>query len=626
MYFIPYHARDPFYKSKFGAVQTEESFRLRLLLPRSFCATGAHFLLTKDGEKTVDYNMYWAGMHGDDKEIWDLELAVAEPGLYFYHFDYDSSWGRGSVFDAGDGVGAVAAGQGAQRSWQLTVYDKSFQTPDWLKGGLIYQIFPDRFFASGKPKKNVPADRILRTDTENDPYWRPDADGQVRNNDYFGGDLAGITEKLPYLAALGVTCIYLNPIFEAHSNHRYNTADYNKIDPLLGDMADFKTLCRQAEKQGIRIVLDGVFSHTGDDSLYFNRQNRYPTQGAYNTKTSPYYPWYTFSQYPDKYKSWWGFETLPEVNEESPAYLDFITGKDGVVRRWLRAGAAGWRLDVADELPDVFLDALTHAAKAEKPDALVLGEVWEDATTKWAYGVRRRYLLGGQLDSVMNYPFAEAILQFARSGVAERFQSAVNDILEHYPKPALDVLMNHIGTHDTARAITEIMGESARFRDREWQAQQRLSEADYQKGVTLLMLAAVLQYTLPGVPSLYYGDEAGMQGYKDPFNRGCYPWGHENKALLAFYQKLGALRRQLVCLRDGSLHFVSAMLSCVAYTRESAAGAILIIANRNEHDITYNLPERWQFCRELLQGSAVTSFVHVPAMGCVILCDVPEQP
>lgn len=619
MAFVPFHSRDLFFKSVFGAVKTDEFVKFRLLLPRSFCVSGAYFLLAKDGEQTTEYPMYWAGMHGDEQEIWDIEISVAEKGLYFYHFDYDGAWGRGSVCLVGDGAGAVANANSPREEWQLTVYDKNYQTPDWLKGGLIYQIFPDRFYNSGAPKENVPADRILRSDTENQPYFRPDGEGVVRNNDYFGGDLRGIEEKLPYLESLGVTCIYLNPIFEAHSNHRYNTADYSKIDSLLGTQTDFESLCAEAQKRGIRIILDGVFSHTGDDSLYFNRENRYPTLGAYNSAASPYYTWYSFYDYPNGYKSWWGFETLPEVDEESPAYLEFITGENGIVRKWLRAGAAGWRLDVADELPDVFIDALARAAKAEKEDALVLGEVWEDATTKWAYGVRRRYLLGGQLDSVMNYPFANAILSFARDGIAEQFCTSVMQIVENYPKPALDVMMNHIGTHDTERAITKIAGESAEYRDREWQSAKALTDAEYKRGEALLKLAAVLQYTLPGVPSVYYGDEAGLQGYKDPFNRGCYPWERENQALLAFYRQLGGLRRGLPCLKDGTIAFLSSVLGCTAFVRENGTEAILVIANRNEQEIAYNLPDAWQFTSEILHENPVTSFVHVPAMGCVIL-------
>lgn len=615
---IPYFPTDRFYKDVPGAVETDRTFRLRLVLPRAFGASAAYLYLYGDGETAAPRSMYWAGMYGDDHEIWDISLSVGEPGLYFYHFQYDSAWGRGGVYHNGDGVGELLSA-GAKQAWQLTVYDKAFRTPDWLKGGLMYQIFPDRFYNSGAPKQNVPDDRILRTDTQNPPYWQPDETGEVRNNDYFGGDLPGICEKLPYLESLGVTCLYLNPIFEAHANHRYNTADYEKIDPLLGTEADFKKLCRAAQKHGIRVVLDGVFSHTGSDSRYFNREGRYDTVGAYNAKESPYFSWYSFTQYPEQYKSWWGFETLPEVNETDPAYLAFITGENGVVRRWLRAGAAGWRLDVADELPDEFLDALRRAAKAEKPDALVLGEVWEDATTKWAYGARRHYLLGGQLDSVMNYPFANAVLEFARGGDAEGFYRAVSPILEHYPKPVLDVLMNHIGTHDTERAITYLAGERARFHDRAWQAAQKLSDEAYQKGKRLLKLAAVLQYTLPGVPCLYYGDEAGMQGYKDPFNRGYYPWGGEDEDLLAFYRRLGALRRALPELGEGTMDFVSHVLGCVAYARRSPSGALLVIANRNEHDIVYNLREEWHFARERLHDAPVTSCVRVGAMDCVVL-------
>ena len=436
-------------------------------------------MLRRDDGDFCEHKMCWAGMNGDDKEIWDIELSVPECGLYWYHFDYDSSWGRGSVYNIGDGKGDVWNGRNSRLQWQLTVYDKNYKTPSWLKGGIMYQIFPDRFFRSGEKKENVPSDRILRDDFDGEPNWRPNEKGEVLNNDYFGGDLRGITEKLSYLFELGVTCIYLNPIFEAHSNHRYNTADYMKTDPLLGTEEDFKKLCESAGRVGIKIILDGVFSHTGDDSRYFNRYSRYDTVGAYNSKSSPYFKWYKFDRYPDEYKSWWGFKTLPEVTEECPDYDEFICGKNGVIRKWLRLGASGWRLDVADELPDCFIDDLRVAVKTEKPDGILLGEVWEDATTKFSYGTRRRYLLGVQLDSVMNYPFAEAVTDFARNGVAESFESSVMTIIENYPKEALDVLMNHIGTHDTERAITKIAGEKSDYRDRQWQSEHFLSEEEY---------------------------------------------------------------------------------------------------------------------------------------------------
>ncbi len=294
----------------------------------------------------------------------------------------------------------------------------------------------------------------------------------------------------------------------------------------------------------IQVLIDGVFSHTGSDSVYFNREGRYESAGAYNSPESPYYPWYNFQNWPDQYESWWGFDTLPNVNETDESYNAFINGEDGIVRRWLRAGASGWRLDVADELPDLFIDKLSAAAKAEDSEALVLGEVWEDASNKAAYGVRRRYLLGGQLDSVMNYPFRDAIFAFLLGGDPKAFAEAVENIVENYPPQCLRLLMNHIGTHDTERALTVLGGEPAGSRGREWQSGQTLNQRQRETGVARLKLAAMLQYLLPGVPCLYYGDEAGLEGYRDPFNRACYPWGREDKELLDWYRALGAMRAE----------------------------------------------------------------------------------
>ncbi|MEG1835351.1 MAG: glycoside hydrolase family 13 protein [Oscillospiraceae bacterium] len=619
MDFIAFNSRNKFYKSKFGAVAESENFKLRLILPRSFCTQGAFFMLKKDNEEFIEYPMYWAGMNGDDKEIWDIEMSIHSEGLYFYHFDYTSAFGRASVFNSGSGIGNISSSKDVKNDFQITVYSNDFKTPEWLKGGIIYQIFPDRFFNSKTPKKDVPKDRVLRSDTENQPYWKPDENGKVLNNDYFCGDLKGIEQKLSYLYEMSVSCIYLNPIFEAHSNHRYNTADYMNIDPLLGTNDDFKQLCASAKRIGIRIILDGVFSHTGDDSRYFNKYKRYETVGAYNSKSSKYYSWYSFLKYPNKYKSWWGFETLPEVNETSPEYMDFISGENGVIKKWLSLGASGWRLDVADELPDEFIDALRKSIKEQDENALLLGEVWEDATTKFAYGNRRRYLLGEQLDSVMNYPFANAVLDFARIGDAESFMNSVCEIIENYPKPALDVMMNHIGTHDTQRAITYIAGESCEYRDREWQSKKHLSNIAYKKGVKLLKLAATIQYMLPGVPSVYYGDEVGMQGYKDPFNRSFYPWGKENRELLDYYIKLGKIRRSNDVLKKGEFYPVSAALSCIAFERYDDKNSLLIIANKNEEAINYVLPVQWQYSKEILYSIPVYESINVPAFSCVIL-------
>lgn len=618
MGFIPYNSRDLFFKNKFGSIEAGEEIHLRLVLPRSFCCSGASLLLRRDDGAYEEHSMLWAGMCGDDAEIWDIHTAIETEGLYWYHFDYFSSYGRSSILQTQDGIGNFSGNYFARKDWQLTVAEKDFTTPDWLKGGIIYQIFPDRFYNSGSKKECVPTDRVMRSDWCAEPEWRPTAEGKVLNNDFFGGDLKGIEEKLPYLKDLGVSCIYLNPIFESHSNHRYDTADYSKIDSCLGTEKDFKNLCKSAKKLGIHIILDGVFSHTGDDSVYFNKKGRYSTLGAYNSPESPYYKWYKFTNYPNKYQSWWGFETLPEVIEEGEEYRNFINGKGGIIEKWLNAGADGFRLDVADELPDIFIDELRARLKETKPDALLMGEVWEDATTKHSYGSRRRYLLGSQFDSVMNYPFANAIIDFCRNGKAEYFMSTIMQIVENYPKQCLDVMMNHIGTHDTERAITKIAGESCEYRDRTWQSCHSLGDK-YQMGVQLLKCAVALQFTLPGVPSIYYGDEAGMEGYKDPFNRGCYPWGNENEELLDFYKTMGRIRRENSVFQKGWFSPVSSMLGCVAYRRHNEYGDIMVIVNRNEHAISYRLPDYFSNPTALYGNNPENNEVYIDGCSFVIL-------
>ena len=612
-----FNSYDPYFKQPFGALRAGQTVRLTLCIPEELGYVDPHLVLQKEGkyDVPVHYRMKFDGQTPQQNHF-SVELPLNDPGLYFYYFDLYTDFRR--IYRGPDNCGVVSWQEGEK--WQITVYDAGFQTPECIKGKVFYQIFPDRF-CEGIENKPMPfPDRLYQADKHAEPFWQPNETGGHLNEDYFGGDLEGIRIKLPYLREMGVDYLYLNPIFEAHSNHRYNTADYLNVDPLLGTNEEFEVLCREAAKYGIGIVLDGVFSHTGSDSRYFNREGRYGDGGAYRDPSSPYRSWYDFDpKYKGGYRSWWGFETLPEVNEETPSYVEFITGEGGVIDTWLRRGAAGFRLDVADELPDCFIDDLRVAVKTEKPEGILLGEVWEDATTKFSYGTRRRYLLGVQLDSVMNYPFAEAVTDFARNGVAESFESSVMTIIENYPKEALDVLMNHIGTHDTERAITKIAGEKSDYRDRQWQSEHSLSEEEYKRGVKLLKLCAAIQYTLPGVPCVYYGDEAGMQGYKDPFNRAFFPWGRENRELQNYYIRLGKVRRSTDCLKEGEFIPVSSVLSCVCFERRGKNDSCLLIANRNEQDITYYLPPRWQNTSEVLLGESVDSSVLVPGLSAVIL-------
>lgn len=567
-----YNSYDPACKTPFGAVQAGTDVTFRLRVPETLGPVDPHLVLTKDGETPMHYRMA-----PDGAGRYAFTIAPTTAGLYFYHFDLYSDYRK--VWRGQGGEGVLAWEDGSE--WQLTVYEPDFSTPAWLCGGVMYQIFPDRFF-EGKPDKPwVWPDRIYRADKKGEPYFTPNEAGGYINMDYFGGDLDGIRQKLPYLRDLGVTCLYLNPIFEAHSNHRYNTADYLKVDPTLGTNEEFAALCEAAHKQGIRILLDGVFSHTGADSLYFNRAGRYGPGGAYRDPKSPYRDWYDFdSGYPSGYRCWWGFSSLPEVREDSPSYVEFICGPGGVIDTWLTLGADGFRLDVADELPDDFIEAIRAAVKAHGEDKLLLGEVWEDATNKESLGGRRAYLRGKGLDTVMNYPFRNAVIDWLRGEDSADVAERVLSICENYPAPALNCLMNFLSTHDTERAITAIADEPAGDRDRDWQSGRRISPDFIDDALRRLLLGYAMLYTLPGVPCVYYGDEIGMQGYRDPFNRAYFDWNSTEERLRGPLRNLATLRRECDAFHGGTLEWVRADSDILQYRRVGATQTAEIILNR----------------------------------------------
>lgn len=610
-----YDSWDRAYKSVFGALRQNEPCTFTICLPDSLVLESNPMLvLYRPGLKERFIPMNTVYRHGEDV-YYSATCSAKYPGVHYYYFAArtDGRWIYVKKAKTHEGV------LEGENLFQLTVYDENFHTPDFLKGGVIYQIFPDRFRRSGLPHKDVPEDRVLRDDWGGTPYYRPDQNGHVWNNDYFGGDLEGIVQSLDYLESLGVTCIYLNPIFEAHENHRYNTADYRKIDPLLGTNQDFVRLCNEAGRHGISVVLDGVFSHTGSDSIYFNKFSRYDSVGAFNSEDSPYYKWYTFHQYPNIYESWWGIDTLPNVNENEPSYTDFICGKGGVLEYWMSLGAAGFRLDVADELPSEFLDRLRDCVKRAQGDHIIIGEVWEDASTKESYGEKRRYLLGGELDSVMNYPFREAILNYVMGGSPYDFRAGIMTILENYPKPVVDVLMNFVSTHDKERAITILGGDSSEGKTKDQLAERRLTPQQYELGKKRLKCAMVLQFFLPGVPSVYYGDEAGLDGYGDPFNRRCFPWGHEDEDLVEFTKELSRIRHSSKVFVDGNLKFLTLSDDYVVFARyrNHRRKAMVIALNRSERDLSFDIDKSLftdYYTRfETLHGKVEGNTLYLPA-------------
>jgi len=475
-------------------------------------------------------------LSSEDEVIFEGSFSLKEYGIYNYRFEGILENGDIAFFGR-DFDGSAIRGDWLPE-WQLTVSKAEYKTPSWAKQGIIYQIFADRFC------KQDPI--IFNKHGRIHENWNDIPDIQeegkdYRADDYFGGNIRGIISKLDYIKSLGVSCIYLSPIFESFSNHRYDTGDYLKIDELFGTEEEFKELIDKAKEKDINIMLDGVFNHTGADSIYFNREGRYDSLGAYQSKDSPYYDWYTFYKFPDEYHCWWGSTVVPTVNKKAKGFSELVLGKDGVIDKWTKFGVKGWRLDVVDELPIDFTTKLCKCIKKTGKDMLVVGEVWEDASVKIAYSEWRPYFMGEQLDSAMNYPFKEAILNYATLGDPNEFILQISKILENYPKESLDVLMNLLDSHDTVRALTRLGISSIPETKRE-RADYILSRDNYLKAIERLKFASTIQYILPGIPCVFYGDEVGMQGFEDPLNRGTYPWGREDSNLLNHYRKLGELR------------------------------------------------------------------------------------
>ena len=565
--------------------------------------------------QTAELELPCTGQDGDRNRFSGIFSAPAEPELVWYWFRLFREDGSSILLDRSGYHG----GENVQ-SWQLTVYEES-STPAWFGCGVVYQIFPDRFCRLELPDPaGMVGSRTIHENWSNLPDWRPDAQGEVRNCDFFGGSLQGILSKLDDLAVFGVTVLYLNPVFESASNHRYNTADYRAIDPMLGTEDDFHHLCQEAKRRGIRVILDGVFNHTGSQSRYFNADGFYSDTGAAQSPDSPYYHWYSFHPWPADYDAWWGIRTLPAVREDAPDYRDFIIrGQDSVVRHWLRAGASGWRLDVADELPDDFIGEIRTAMEETAPDSFLLGEVWEDATTKIAYSMRRRYLLGQELHGVMNYPFRTALIAYLLGGDADEFRETLESLRENYPPHAFYSLMNFLSTHDTPRILT-VLGADHVPGSKEERAVFRLSPARRQLGLKRLRLAALVLFTFPGAPTVYYGDEAGMEGWEDPFNRAGYPWGQEDSELKSFFSKLAHLRREQPALQAGQLHWRWTAGSLLVFARELDGQLLTTVVNAADTPQTLTLPWFGDTARDLLSSEALS-----PADNVLPLTLLPHQ-
>ena len=594
---IEHDSRQIYYRSPVGAAEAGSIIRIGIQVKtRETLSILLRTWSQHDGEKLV--NMHTNEPIDAPERYYFADVQLPERGcLVWYYFIISSPSGTQFYGNSTDNLGGMGIlCDNVPSSFQITVYDKGAKTPDWFKHSVMYQIFPDRFCRKGdKLVKKHGA--VIHADWNDMPFYYKDVDTkEIVAYDFFGGNLEGIRSKLGYLKNLGISVIYLNPVFESESNHHYDTGDYMKIDPILGDEEGFKKLCDEARSMGIRIIIDGVFSHTGSNSVYFNRNGEYDSVGAYNSQDSPYYGWYNFRNYPDEYESWWNFSTLPDVKETTPSYMDFIIrNKDSVLHHWMKAGISGWRLDVIDELPGQFSQAFFKEMKKTDPDAVLIGEVWEDASNKVSYGTSREYLCGHEIDSAMNYPFRQIVLDFLLGGCDGRMaMRRLESLRENYPKQNFYAMMNLLGSHDVQRILT-LLGEAPYYDGMPaiQQSKYRLDDDHYNLGVARLRMAVMWQMTYPGVPCVYYGDEIGMQGFKDPSNRAPYNWEHGDTYIRNWYEKLIRLRNEHPALQTGEILPIVGDGDVLSYARIIRGGedvfgeagmdeAFIIAINRSE--------------------------------------------
>ena len=597
-----YHnSRKQEYRSPYGAVAVGTTVTISLDAPE---AERVYLRLWTGSETLIPMTKGEAGR-------FTAEWIVPEtPGLVWYYFRVDTA--DGTVFYGVD-HGGTGKSTDQPESWQITVYAPQ-PLSEWYRNAVVYQIFPDRFARGGdwlRCQENAahPAGwkgtrRMVMQEWNDTPFYCRDEKQRVTRWPFFGGNLQGILKKLPYLKSLGVGAIYLNPIFLASSNHKYDTADYLTIDPGFGTEEDFRNLCAQAKEMGIRVILDGVFSHTGDDSIYFNRFGNYPQPGAYGPAPSPYDDWYRFGEaYPAGYECWWDVDSLPDVEELNPGYQELICGEDGVIRKWLRLGASGWRLDVADELPDSFIAAIRTACKIEQKDALLLGEVWEAASHKISYDRLREYLLGQELDCTMHYPFRDGAVAFLLGQkTAGAFAEEMESIRENYPETALYGALNLVGTHDTPRILT-VLGEAPEGLTEAERENYRLPPDKRDMALRRLRLLDELLFAFPGVPCVYYGDEAGMEGYADPFNRGTFPWGREDGDLQYHVRMLSNLRKEYPVLTHGTARYTAVNDAVFLLERQWKDSQIVLYVNRSRTEQTVEREDNGLCRLDLLIGT-----------------------
>lgn len=480
----------------------------------------------------------------------------------------------------------------------------NFEVPKWAEGEMMYHIFVDRFFRGSLEKMQKMDRRVIHNSWDEEMVIGPDKEG-IWNNDFYGGDLKGITEKLDYIKSLGCNILYLSPIVWSQSNHRYDTADYEQVDPYAGCNEDLKKLCDEAHKKGMKVVLDAVFNHTGNDSKYFNQYGSFESDGAYSNLDSKYSSFYRkhYDNATGKvyYDYWWGMTNLPVCDGQSKAWQDYILGENGVIDKWFQLGIDGLRLDVADELTDDFIEKIRVAVKRNKEDGFILGEVWKNPMR-----MNRGYISSGKgMDSVMNYPLVDALMRYFKYGDAYKLSYTLEDIKREYPEGTINTLMNFTSSHDITRPLN-VFGASQEFSEySEWVWNPNngspeyckkftLSEEEYKKGKDMYQAYVSALAFMPGILSIFYGDEVGVQGLGNLANRKTYPWGKEDKSLLEFFRSIGNIRINQEFLKRADIELFKISRDCLMFERVDEKEKALVMVNRTDKHQNINIPKEYE--------------------------------
>jgi len=576
------------------------------------------YFIIKKGKDIIPYKLTFKEKD-NEKIIFEGDASLETRALYHYYFSYLE-----------DGLRKFHKKENQvednkiipDEMWKMSV---NFSAPEWAKGKIMYHIFVDRFNRGNKEKMQEMPRRVIHESWNEDMVIGPDKDG-IWNNDFFGGDLKGITEKLDYIKSLGTSILYLSPIVQSQSNHRYDTADYENVDPYAGCNDDLRELCDEAHKRGMKVVLDAVFNHTGSDSKYFNEYGTYPEIGAFQSKDSPYARFYRSKDIDGKtyYDYWWGMKNLPVCNGYSKEWQEYITGENGIIDQWFALGIDGLRLDVADELTDEYIEKIRTAVKRNKEDGFILGEVWKNPMR-----MNRGYIESGKgMDSVMNYTLIDALIRYFKYGDIDKLAYIIQDIKREYPDDTINTLMNFTSTHDISRAIN-ILGTDDFKEYGEWAwdpknnnhdncKNRKLSKEEYEHAKEKYEAYSLALATLPGIMSIFYGDEVGIEGLGNLANRKTFPWEREDQEILEHFRKIGNLRINQPWLETADLKMLKINREHLMFERTNKENKALIAINRTAEEKDIEMPEEYKDA-ETIYTLKKSRFGHLGPYGGIVL-------